>query len=148
MPYKDPEKAKEYGKQHYKNNKAKYQKQNHKNYLRYKENGTIKRPDKEYMRQYREANAEHLRQLHRESHLRRVYGISIEEYDEMYTRQSGKCKICHGKFEGTPNVDHDHATGEVRGLLCGKCNAGIGYFSENVTWLARAIEYLNDFRKS
>lgn len=64
--------------------------------------------------------------LRRRSHLMVTYGITLEQYDEMLAVQGGVCKGC-----GTPtpvgrrkhfDVDHDHETGEVRGLLCSPCN--------------------------
>jgi hypothetical protein len=73
--------------------------------------------------------------------LRSWYGISKDQYDSMYQSQNGACKICTKKTKLV--VDHDHKTGSVRGLLCSKCNQGIGLLKENVTALQNAIEYLN-----
>jgi len=72
----------------------------------------------------------------------------------MWVEQEGKCKICgtsdygksSGKFGrecGVFCVDHCHETGNVRGLLCQDCNRGLGCFSDDVTALQRAIDYLS-----
>jgi len=59
-----------------------------------------------------------------------------------------KCPICltdAKKHEGVNNqwcLDHDHNTGEFRGWLCNKCNAGLGYFSDNINYIKRAVQYL------
>lgn len=71
------------------------------------------------------------------------YGISIEQYLEMYSNQEGKCAICNIK----PNirvldVDHNHATGKVRGLLCRRCNMSIGRFEDNAMLLRNAASYI------
>ena len=65
--------------------------------------------------------------------------------EQMFISQNGRCAICLKDFENTKNmhVDHNHATGQVRQLLCNKCNSAIGYLNENVSVLARAIDYLN-----
>lgn len=58
-------------------------------------------------------------------HYRRNFGISIAEYERLLAAQHGRCKICEAKHGGrwkTFAVDHDHATGRVRGLLCSHCN--------------------------
>lgn len=73
--------------------------------------------------------------------LKKNYGITSEQYDEILTRQDHKCAIC-GTFCERPFVDHDHSTGRIRGLLCMKCNFGIGNFTENITVLESAIKYL------
>lgn len=74
------------------------------------------------------------------------YGMTSEQYRELDRRQEGRCAICKTPFAGIGkkhrHVDHDHATGQVRGLLCGSCNQGIGYFKENVEALRAAIAYL------
>jgi hypothetical protein len=67
--------------------------------------------------------------------------MTQEEYDALLQAQEGKCKIC-----GAPPtaVDHDHETGEVRGLLCRACNLGLGYFKDSAELLQRAIAYLEE----
>lgn len=77
------------------------------------------------------------------------YGISPEEYWELYDKQNGVCAICgnpetrtHKGVEAHLCVDHDHVTGKVRGLLCGPCNTGLGQFRDNSAYLASAIDYL------
>jgi len=73
----------------------------------------------------------------------RLYGITIEQYDKMNEKQCGKCLICGGT-EPVKRlfVDHDHDTGAVRGLLCGKCNTALGLFGDNAKLLKSATEYL------
>ena len=73
------------------------------------------------------------------------YGITAEDYSYMLEQQQGGCAIC---FQSNPSgrrlaVDHNHDTGEVRGLLCGRCNVGLGNFGDNVDNLEAAIDYLN-----
>ena len=89
---------------------------------------------------WQKANPEKMSGFSRRSLLKRKYGITVEQYDEMYERQGGCCAIC-GTAEGT-HVDHDHETGEVRALLCHSCNVGIGHFRDNPELLQAAIEYL------
>lgn len=74
----------------------------------------------------------------------RTYGISVEEYGHMYLRQRGQCAICKIRpHRADPlAVDHDHATGAVRGLLCRTCNIGLGCFKDNLASLGRAVAYL------
>lgn len=76
--------------------------------------------------------------------LQRLYGIDLLRYKEMLISQNYVCLIC-----GRPNrngtslsVDHDHKTGKVRGLLCFKCNAGLGSFCDDKDMLLSAIKYL------
>lgn len=77
--------------------------------------------------------------------IRRVYGITQAEYDAMLEKQNGKCAICNNtdEVEGRKlAIDHCHTTGRVRGLLCGKCNRGLGLFKDNPDLLLKAISYL------
>ena len=78
--------------------------------------------------------------------LKRLYGIGLEEYNDMLNAQDGGCFIC-GKQEDTLCVDHDHDTGEVRGLLCHSCNRGIGLLGDSSDTLIRAAEYLQGYGK-
>lgn len=71
------------------------------------------------------------------------YGLSVEEYSRLDREQQGRCAIHRGvPKSGMLVVDHDHATGRVRGLLCPSCNTAIGLFRENPNYLRAAIEYL------
>lgn len=79
--------------------------------------------------------------------LRHQYGMTPEEYDEMVRAQSGQCAICHVEADQDRShtklaVDHDHATGAVRALLCRACNAGLGHFLDDPARLRAAAGYL------
>jgi hypothetical protein len=84
----------------------------------------------------------------RDGIIRRVYGITLAEYDKMFEDQGGKCAICGNSDEVEGRrlaIDHCHDSGKVRGLLCGKCNRGLGLFYDNQELLENAISYLNKF---
>ena len=76
-----------------------------------------------------------------------VYGITLEQYQSTLEKQNYKCAIC---FSEKPRqgksiyfcVDHNHKTGEFRGLLCGPCNRGIGYLKDNEEIIQQAVEYI------
>lgn len=80
------------------------------------------------------------RSKHRKK-IKYLYGLTLEQYDAMLVAQNGQCAIC-SKHMDKPHVDHCHATGDVRELLCRNCNHGIGNFKDNTEHLSRAIEYL------
>lgn len=71
------------------------------------------------------------------------YGITFDQFYAMIVAQEYCCAICRTPFSDTkPVVDHDHATGKVRGVLCDACNNGLGRFKDNPQSLRRAISYL------
>lgn len=75
--------------------------------------------------------------------LKKAYGISLEQFNRMYEKQHGLCAICNKEIEGKScHTDHCHETGQVRGLLCSKCNRGIGNFNDNSSLLKRAADYI------
>lgn len=77
--------------------------------------------------------------------LEKKYGISILDYDRMYQIQGGSCPICkrhQTELKAKLNVDHNHQTGFVRGLLCNSCNQALGAFKDNIDTLQNAIDYL------
>lgn len=76
----------------------------------------------------------------RQVRLRQTYGLPIGAYDEMVAKQSGRCLVC--QREAYLVVDHCHANGHVRGLLCTWCNTGLGLFRDNPESLRSAIGYL------
>jgi hypothetical protein len=74
------------------------------------------------------------------------YGLTQNLWDVMIVKQNNKCAICYRPF-GTnvasrPNVDHDHKTKKIRGLLCNSCNRGIGFLKDNISVVSAALKYL------
>lgn len=91
------------------------------------------------------------RDSHRDAHvaairrrnLRKMYGITVEQYDQMLVEQNGGCALCEKPPDKRRlSVDHDHATGKVRGLLCKHCNFMIGLAREQPKVFQAAIAYL------
>lgn len=74
--------------------------------------------------------------------LMRFYKMTPEEYKELKEKQGDMCAICITKPKDKLVVDHCHKTGRVRGLLCRKCNLGIGYLKDSVEFMSQAIKYL------
>jgi hypothetical protein len=106
--------------------------------LWYQEN---KKAAKEYNRRHRERNPGYAASYHRRS----TYGLSEADYQQLL-EQYPACAICGTPWGDTratgPNVDHNHTTGAVRGLLCSGCNTSLGLLKESQTILRRAIAYL------
>lgn len=94
----------------------------------------------------REHDPERLRRRERQNNLLRLYGIRIADYEAMEAAQAGLCAICQRpptKGRGMKfHVDHCHATGKIRSLLCDGCNKGLGCFDDDPARLLAAIEYL------
>ena len=81
----------------------------------------------------------------RNSILKHAFGITLKEYNILLKLQHSRCAICGLKRSAISrnlDVDHSHKTGKVRGLLCGKCNKGLGLFQDNKKILANAINYI------
>lgn len=113
-----------------------------------------------FMRARRAADPVRVRRQEIAAKLRKHFGLTEAQYAEMFSAQNGRCAVCTGKLisrlddsrpfdKGTgrvPNavgrVDHDHATGKIRGLLCSNCNQGLGKFRDNPTILLKAVGYL------
>ncbi len=85
----------------------------------------------------------HRRQrVHRRSAARAgVYGVTTEDVEFIEAIHAGRCAICRQKC-GVGDLDHDHATRRVRGLLCHRCNAGLGVFRDQSGLLMRAARYV------
>ena len=91
--------------------------------------------------EYRQRNLLYLRGCY----LRRNYGLSLEQFNEMFKRQDGCCAICgthQSKLRKSLAVDHDHKTLKVRELLCIRCNGGIALFMDSIENMEKAINYL------
>jgi Zn finger protein HypA/HybF involved in hydrogenase expression len=89
--------------------------------------------------------------------LRERYGLELEQYKAMLKEQKHRCAICNKKetqiHHSTEkvtqlSVDHDHKTGAVRGLLCARCNKGLGHFNDEPALIATALEYLQTHKEN
>jgi Recombination endonuclease VII len=134
MPFKSIEKSKEHKKKYAKLNAEKIS---------------------AYQKLYRQEHKTHLSEQYRLASVKRLYNLDAEQYLQMIHKQENKCAICF-QYETAKNrsgdvrplcVDHDHVTGEVRALLCNKCNACLGHVNDNVDILQNAINYLKSFTK-
>jgi hypothetical protein len=75
------------------------------------------------------------------------YGITTEDYNKLFDKQHGCCAICgkhQSEFKKALHVEHNHKTGNVRGLVCSTCNTIIGLFYEDITILNNTINYLQN----
>ena len=77
------------------------------------------------------------------SRLKYKYGVGLEDYDSMLTKQLGGCAIC-GKHPSNSrlHIDHNHSTGKVRGLLCRKCNLALGLLADNPIIIKKMLQYI------
>jgi len=134
---------KEWNRQDYKNNSEKYIKR-----ARQWEKDNPERK-KQLNKQWNKDHPKRVRETSRRAKMKYRYGLSYEDWLEMWESQDGKCAIC-GKIFITPSdahIDHDHKTDELRGLLCKKCNFGISFFDDDPEPLAKAIKYLKKYRQ-
>ncbi len=127
-----PEKAKETSKNYY---------DNHRDQILRKGSAYLK-AHKDKAQGYDKKNYERHKQEKQMKRSERLYKVTKHEYDQMLLSQGNRCAICKSVFVKAPHVDHDHATGIVRGLLCHNCNWGLGCFRDNTVALNNAIAYL------
>ena len=123
-----------------------------------KEDPAFLEAERAYKRAWKAKNRERLRQQDRAwkaanpgkvktKQLVRDFGITLDDYKQLLDKQGGACAICKalkpgGKSKHYFNVDHNHQTKEIRGLLCFNCNRGLGNFKDSVKVLLCAIAYL------
>jgi hypothetical protein len=152
MPYKDPQRIKEYQTAYRETHReesrvyhAKRRKGNREWRIAYLREWRLQNPEKSRngCLAWRKANPEAARISHQNSYRKRTYGLSNSDVDKMKEEQRGLCAICSEPL-GTRHkmhIDHCHTTGRVRGLLCSRCNRGLS-FIELEAWLPAALEYL------
>lgn len=103
---------------------------------------------RDHQRRFRAARPDY----HHGRNLKQRYGITVDEYESLIANQNNACAICEVEipdkleYKGKRRsvVDHNHETGEVRGILCLKCNLVLGHARENTTILYKAIVYLSE----
>lgn len=109
------------------------------------------RKNSEWYLKYKETT---LKKYSRANYLKVTFNITVADYDRMVSSQNNHCAACgcapdsenSGCKYGILEVDHDHQTGKIRGLLCGRCNRGLGQFQDSVIRLEQAVTYLRRFQ--
>lgn len=99
---------------------------------------------------YYHRNKEQRQKESRNYTMLRKFGIGVKEYNQMFARQQGCCAICGQHQEELSMrlaIDHNHETGDVRSLLCGECNLGLGKFKDKPELLRQAAQYLESWGK-
>ena len=103
------------------------------------------------------ANRHILREREFVNRLKSDYGITLDDYNKMYVEQEGKCDICKIQCKKTGkksermttfNIDHDHITGNVRALLCNRCNMVLGSVNDDVELFNKMVKYLNKHKRN
>lgn len=98
----------------------------------------VRAPAREYKRAWRKANPDKVRAADR----RRTYGVTDAEVEKLLSEQEGRCRIC--RVGDADSLDHCHATGRIRAMLCRACNAGLGLFRDEPRLLRAAAAYLEN----
>jgi hypothetical protein len=94
-------------------------------------------------RKYYLSHKDRAYQLSLKSRLKTQFGITPIEYEKMLSNQGFVCVICkERRGKKRLSVDHDHVTGKVRALLCGKCNAALGLINDNIVLARELVNYL------
>lgn len=98
------------------------------------------------MANFRQNHPGYYREYMRKRHLQFEYGITPQAFSDLLEGQGGVCAICGtSEWNGVgnkPHVDHDHETGNIRGLLCGNCNHALGFIRDNPAIALAMAEYL------
>lgn len=115
--------------------------QKNKEVLRQKNRAYVE-ANRDFVRAYRNKWQKDHPEKMRDSYLWHEYRIRLPEYLQLLDKQSGVCQICKQLSNETLAVDHDHLSGDIRGLLCRACNTALGLFNDSVERLQNAITYL------
>lgn len=97
--------------------------------------------------EYYRNNTEKVKIKNKKQWLKRKYDMEIDEFQKIKAKQNENCAICNKKLEDgfLVHVDHDHKTGNVRGILCRWCNTGLGNFKDSMENLKSAVKYLKKY---
>ena len=148
--YKDPEARKAYMHEYYLRNKEKFRPKTPEHRARYNENRNAKYKGCAVTREATRAKVKEWQRLNpekRKAQRIKKYGLTLDQFNDMRRSQGDKCAICASAVEKF-HIDHCHATGVVRGLLCESCNMGIGKFYDNPEWLESAARYVREKKSS
>lgn len=103
-------------------------------------------------RAYYQRNRDRLYKANKSIQYKTLYGLTLEQVEELLVKQGQRCAICNEPFDGrilgrSPVIDHDHTTNKVRAILHRNCNSGLGMFNENPKILESAAQYLRGFKE-
>ena len=134
---RNPEHRKQYQKDYYLKNKERL--------LEYRKN--FYNENKEVAIERSKTWAENNKRQRKHNLLKSTYNITIDDFEKMLEDQDYKCLCCsveHSSLKKGLFVDHCHASGKIRGLLCSSCNSALGYAKDNIEILANMIKYLEN----
>jgi hypothetical protein len=100
-------------------------------------------------KEWDEKNKEHIKKYREKYCLNKYYNITLEEKKNFLLKQNNKCAICFKLLKESKdiNIDHNHITNEIRGILCNNCNTGLGLFKDSIPILEQAFKYLKKYNK-
>jgi len=104
---------------------------------------------KEKVREYSLKNRESIKKRTHKRYLKKIYNITPDIYNDKLVKQGGGCAICGSVLPGGTgrfHIDHDHKTGNMRGLLCFMCNSGLGMFKDDLCLFDKVYHYLDVHR--
>lgn len=139
-----PEYIKEYRKKYHLKNKEKLNAKSRK----YQQDNKLRL--NALKRVYNKKNYQRFKKRYWNNKLKFNYGITLEQYNQIFEQQQGRCAICGIEQIKTMKrfaVDHNHITNKVRGLLCNRCNLAIGLFEDSIVGLNKAVEYLKKYNE-
>lgn len=147
---RDKEQQKEYrqkNRKHIKDYSKEYQQRNREHLKEYGKEYRQRNREyiKEQQKEYWQRNKGYLKEQQKKCYYKKTYNLTLEEADKILLIQNYRCPIC-GKslIETRRCIDHNSKTGKVRGILCSKCNLGLGHFNDDLELLKKTIEYIKE----
>lgn len=118
---------------------------------KYRQQPDVKAQTSSYNKAERRRDPKLTKMRDRKYTLKRYWGMTADQFEVLMNEHNRQCGICGKQERSSPKkplvIDHDHSTGEIRGLLCDNCNRGIGLLQDNISILHTAIAYLNKPKK-
>jgi len=147
MPYADPKKnlacKLRWQKAHPENFKRYYE--GHKKLHQFRCERWLKKNKSRYQALRKKHRArKDIKRAERGYRLKALYGITVEQFEHMFKKQKGRCPLCSRRFSKTlrPHIDHEHASGRFRGLLCATDNICLASLDRDRTWGRKALKYI------
>lgn len=115
--------------------------------------GECRECEQEKRRKHKAKNPQKHKEEHRRAIIKNKYGLSRDDWQRRYDEQNGLCPICKEPIDIFASIDHDHSCCDspsscgqcVRGILCRKCNSGLGYLNDDLSLLENAVAYMKEW---